>query len=221
MRNLNQFILERLKLNKDTKVFQYKYHPKNFDELRSLLEQLLDKRGKDADLNDIDVSKITSFGEKITSGKYSHGGSGLFYGLDPHNIKIDRWNVSNVENMNSMFEGCENFTGQGLENWNVSKVEDMADMFFNCEKFTGQGLKNWNVSGVNDMACMFSYCENFNCDLSNWDISNVEDMRGMFDQCINFTGKGLENWKPLKCKNMRAMFDDCTSLKNKPSWYKE
>jgi hypothetical protein len=37
----------------------YNYHPKNKEELKDIIKQLLDKRGPDADLNDIDTFKIT------------------------------------------------------------------------------------------------------------------------------------------------------------------
>ena len=161
MKNLNSFILEhlecpklsiieRLKLNKDTKLKTYNYFPKSFDELRALLRKLLEERGPDADLNDIDVSNVTTFSD-------TENDIGLFEDLDPHNIKIDRWDVSNVKNMNYMFSECENF---------------------NCN------LSNWKVNKVKYMRWMFDDCKNFNCDLSKWDVSNVKDMFHMFDGCV-------------------------------------
>ena len=67
------------------------------DELRSLIQTELYYHGADADLNFIDVSQITDM-------------SLLFYGLDIGNIKIDKWDVSNVTDMYCMFFMCENFT---------------------------------------------------------------------------------------------------------------
>ena len=212
MKNLNEYVIERLKINKGISPIKYNYHPKDFKELRSLIEQLLDERGKDADLNNIDVSNITAFYENFEN-------KGLFEDLDPHNIKIDKWNVSNVKDMRYIFCDCKNFNCN-LENWDVSNVEDMNCMFIDCKKFIGQGLDKWNVSNVKDMAFMFDGCYNFNCNLSNWNVSNVENMKFMFCGCEKFTGQGLENWKPLKYPYMNYMFDGCTSLKNKPSWYK-
>jgi hypothetical protein len=58
----------------------YKYFPKDKKELRTLLEQLLKERGRNADLNDIDTSLITDMSE-------------LFHGLNISNIKIDGWDV--------------------------------------------------------------------------------------------------------------------------------
>ena len=82
--------------------------PQTWVELRELMEDRL-KKDKNADLNDIDVSNI----------KYMEG---LFVGLDPHNIKIDKWDVSKVTDMGGMFSYCRNFEGKGLENWDVSNV---------------------------------------------------------------------------------------------------
>ena len=117
MKNLQDIIQEKLQIGSKTKVSSYKYHPKDGDELRKLIEQLLDKgeRGEDADLNDIDTSKITDM-------------SYLFYNLDPHNINISKWNVSNVTNMCEMFSFCKNFNSD-LSKWDVSKVKNMTNMF--------------------------------------------------------------------------------------------
>ena len=153
MRNLNTFILERLKINKDiSPIIKYNYHPNDFDELRSLLEKLLKERGKDADLNDIDVSKITNFFG-------NNNRIGLFEDLDPHNIDISKWDVRNVRNMRSMFKHCENFDCD-LSKWDVSNVNIMTFMFSYCKKFNCD-LSNWNVSNVEYMDYAFDDCTNF------------------------------------------------------------
>ena len=59
MKQLNQYITEKLRINKDSNKIEYHYHPKDRDELRSLIKELLKERGKNADLNDINVSDIT------------------------------------------------------------------------------------------------------------------------------------------------------------------
>ena len=117
MNNLSTYIIEKLKINKDS--IKYHYYPTNKKELRSLIQKLLEERGNDADLNDIDVSDITDMSE-------------LFTDLDPHNIDISEWNVSNVKDMLSMFDNCKNFNSD-LSKWNVSKVEDMRFMFNGCD----------------------------------------------------------------------------------------
>ena len=238
MKSINNFIYERLKINKDSKLITHHFFPTELYQLRALLEKLLKERGKDADLNDIDVSKITTFYSPST------GNFQLFRGLHPRNIKIDKWdvsnvedmtgvfgncvsfncdlsnwNVSNVKNMKSMFEGCKKFKGQGLENWDVSNVKSMNYMFKHCYKFTGQGLRNWKINNVKSASSMFIYCEKFDCDLSNWEVSNIETMNFMFYGCEKFKGDGLENWKPKLHCQIDSIFDNCDSLKKYPKWY--
>ena len=130
MKTLNSFIIEKLKLGKNIQINNYNFFPKDFDELRSLLEQLLEERGPHADLNDIDVSQVTSFGDTIKTGKYKSYW-GLFYGLNPHNIDISEWNVSKVENMRGVFFNCKNFDCD-LSKWDVSGVKYMDFIFDGC-----------------------------------------------------------------------------------------
>ena len=158
--DLNNDVNDINDLGNELNKFNYKYHPKDFKELRHLVKQLLNERGKDADLNDIDVSQLTTFYGKDTNGDY-----GLFERLDPHNIDISQWDVSNVENMRCMFHMCINF---------------------NCD------LSYWDVSNVKDMRVMFAECKKFDCDLSNWNVSNVRDMDNMFDGCISL--KNIPSW---------------------------
>ena len=240
MKTLNNYINEAL-IKKNTKIQQYKYYPKNFDELRSLLEKLLEERGKDANLNDIDVSQVTSFYSDMPR----PSGLGLFEKLDPHNIDISDWDVSNVENMKRLFYECENFTGKGLENWDVSNVKDMEKTFKHCYEFTGTQVENWNVGKVKNMYCMFIGCHDFKGNLKKWNISNVENMSHMFAYCRYFSGNGLEKWnisnvknmfsmfkccerftcdlsrwKPSSFTNTKEMFLKCFYLRNRPVWYK-
>ena len=150
MKNLTNYILEKLVINKNTKVKVYNYHPKDEIELRKILENRL-AQDKNADLNDIDISQITDMGEL-------YGDTGLFEDLDPHNINISDWNVNHVTNMESMFYNCENFDCD-LSNWDVSNVEDMSYMFYNCSKFTGKGLNNWKVKidNINKVKQIFAF----------------------------------------------------------------
>ena len=148
MKIIQQYIQEKLKLNKDIKVNEYTCHPKDRFELRKILEERL-KEDKNAYLNDIDVSKITDMSALRL-------GQSLFYHLDPHNIDISSWNVGNVTNMSFMFYGCENFNCD-ISEWDVRKVTNMNAMFYGCENFYCN-LNNWDVSNVDNMNGIFEYC---------------------------------------------------------------
>ena len=116
MKQITNFIKEGLKITSKTRVNEV-YHPKDRNELKELIEKLLDERGEDANLNDIDTSEITDMSE-------------LFYGLDPHNIDISKWDVSKVIDMSWIFYRCYNFNSD-LSKWDVSNVKDMYGMFDN------------------------------------------------------------------------------------------
>ena len=117
MQNIGTYITEKLKLNKDSGS-HYNYHPKDRDELRQLIQELLKERGKDADLNDIDTSDITDMHH-------------LFYGLNIHNINISEWDVSNVKDMWMMFYGCVKFDCD-LSEWDTTECKIKAGMFMRC-----------------------------------------------------------------------------------------
>ena len=169
MKQINKYIVERLHINKDTgnHDHHYNYHPKTGDELKELVYRLINERGNDGDLNDIDTSKITDMNYMFADSKF--------------NGDISNWDVSNVENMNYMF-GNSKFNGD-ISNWNVSNVYDMSYMFMQS-KFNGD-ISNWDVSNVETMDSMF-YRSEFtgeNGDISKWDVSNTKNnMYYMFNK---------------------------------------
>ena len=116
MKDLKNLILENLVINGDIKENQqvgYNYHPKTKDELKELVNKLIEERGNDANLNDIDTSKITDMSE-------------LFQGSN-FDGDISKWNVNNVKDMSYMFKDSK-FNGD-ISNWDVRKVKDMSGMF--------------------------------------------------------------------------------------------
>ena len=180
MKTLNQYIKEKLIINKDYN--QYTYAPKSFDELRKIIEDRYDKLGPGTkqnpiDFNDIDVSNLDSF--------CNDKGKGIFDQTRFKYIDISDWDVSNIKSMNSMFYWCEELESAGdLSNWDVSNVMLMRTMFSYCSKLKSLGdISCWDVSNVTDMRFMFEWCESFNQDISNWNVSNETYMDFMFHNC--------------------------------------
>ena len=182
MKTLNQYIKEKLIINKD--YHDAKIVVKSFEELRKIIEDRYEKLGPGTkqdpiDFNDIDVSNIDSF--------YNYNGyKGLFEKTKFKYIDISDWDVSNVKSMHSMFYKCKELKSFGdISNWNVSNVTDMNHMFFRC-KYFNQDISKWDVSSVTDTRLMFCDCKSFNQDLSNWDVSNLNHLSyilSMFDNC--------------------------------------
>lgn len=110
---------------------------------------MIKERGQDADLNDIDVSKIDNM-------NYLFNEAGVYE--DIRNIDVSDWNVSKVREMCETFANCPKFDCD-LSNWDVSNVTDMNGMFTDCKTFRGKGLDKWNVKNVRYMEDMFNGCD--------------------------------------------------------------
>ena len=151
MKTLNQYIQEKLIINKDYRDVNM-LTPKSFDELRKIIEDRYDKLGAGTkenpiDFNDIDVSNLDSFCND----------KGIFEDMNFKHIDISDWDVSNIKSMRCMFWGCLELKSVGdLSNWDVSKVTDMWGMFYHCEKLKSVGdISKWDVSNVIHSTYMF------------------------------------------------------------------
>ena len=134
--------------------------------------------------------------------------SGLFKDT-MFNQDISGWNVSNVSNMESLFENNQAFN-QSLNNWNTSNVTSMNSMFLGAINFN-QSLENWNTSNVTSMNSMFLGAIRFNSRVNNWNVSNIIDSSGAFMNAFRFS-QDIYNWKMSRCINFTNMFNGCISL---------
>ena len=176
-----------------------------------------------SDMQDRSMGKTVRKEDKITTNEdlknkiqklYKEQGEGKT--LDVSSLT----DIINCDDFSGIFEGYKKVKQIiGLEKWDVSHVKYMRSMFYNCYNFNSD-LSNWDVSNVKDMRFMFQNCKKFNSDLSNWNVSNVEDMSFMFVNCDNFN-YDLSKWDVSKVTDMKYMFDYCESLEQLPSWYKE
>ena len=121
MKSLKSYIQEKLIIKKSNKQSNnnYKYFPKDKNELKDIILQRIEAEGNKVDLNDIDVSEITDMSE-------------LFKNFFNFRGNISQWDVSNVTNMQGMFAWCEAFN-QDISNWDVPKVKYVEDIFKGCQ----------------------------------------------------------------------------------------
>ena len=67
-----------------------------------------------------------------------------------------------------MFHGAESFN-QPVNKWDVSNVDNMFFLFSNSHSFN-QSLNDWDVSNVTDMDAMFAFASSFNQPLNDWNV---------------------------------------------------
>ena len=153
MKSLNQYIKEKLIINKDYR--DNTIVVKTFDELRKIIEDRYDKLGPGTkqnpiDFNDIDVSNLHYF--------FNNEDKGIFEYTKFKYIDISEWDVSNIKSMRGMFFMCKELKSVGdISKWNVSNVTNMTHMFNGYNNFN-QDISNWNVSNVRYHAYTFYNC---------------------------------------------------------------
>ena len=76
-----------------------------------------------------------------------------------------------------MFNRAFTFNGY-IITWDVSNVTDMNNMFQEAKVFN-QEIGSWDVSNVTDMSLMFFKAEKFNAFIRTWDVSNVTNISNM------------------------------------------
>ena len=128
MNTLASHMNEALKIGKNISKFsKYSCRPDNKDELKSIIDDRIEKEGPNCNLNDIDTSLITDMSYLF---KYSS-----------FNGDISCWNTSKVEDMSGMFYGTP--FNSDISNWDVSNVKYMGFMF-NRTDFN-QDISKWKL----------------------------------------------------------------------------
>ena len=137
------------------------------------------KLGYNADLNHIDVSKVT----KMNS-LFSFNNTVIKFDGD-----ISKWNVSNVTTMFQLFYNS-NFNGN-IDSWDLSKLKD-ADLMFRHSKRT------------NDLGKI-----KFHPNVSDYLVLDGSDYTGEFNTQQYFKGSFVDTEKLQKRYNIWVIKNDC------------
>ena len=113
-------------------------------------------------------------------------------------------NASNVTDMQGMFDGCTSLNTGNFTDWDVSEVTNMVSLFNNCENFNGD-VSSWNVGKVTNMSRMFGNNQKFNQDIGDWDVSSVTNIAQMFSNADAFN-QDIGDWNVSKVTSMISVF---------------
>ncbi len=96
---------------------------------------------------------------------------------------------------------------QGLEHIDVSQVEDMEGIFENCCDITSLDLSSWNTSSITNLSNAFRDCHELtSLNVSNWDVSNVDSLEFAFEMTRKLLSLDLSSWETPKLKNADCLF---------------
>jgi surface protein len=165
-----------------------------------------------------------------------------FWRASNFNGSVNGWNVSNVTNMQGLFQQTQ--FNSPLDTWDVRKVTSMGGSSDNTEgmfKSTpfnqdismwqtdslvllgstfyaatqfNQNINSWNVSKVTNMNGTFAFAYAFNQPLNNWNTSNVIGMYSTFWNATSFN-QNINSWNVSKVTRMDRMFQGAIAF-NQP-----
>ena len=129
------------------------------------------------DFNMIDTSSVTTM-------------ESCFESITASNLIIDKWDTSNVTNMQSMFiyfgYANQNAGNLNLKNFNTEKVTNMSYMFWNHHYYNPGvlDLSSFKTPSLVDISNMFKNARYLTeLDISNFDFSNIKSYSGCFTNC--------------------------------------
>ena len=182
MKSLNEYIIEKILINKSSKLNKIK--AETLIQLKSIIWERYHNNNSFIDLTDIDISELDDL-------------SDVFARLNTVEvIDISGWDTSNVTVMADMFRKCAKLKNIiGIENLDVSKLEDASCMFYGCENLIELDLTNWNTISLENMSYMFYNCSNLKIikNIENWQLTSIKDVSYMFYECTKLD-VDLSNW---------------------------
>ena len=188
MKSLNQYIIEKILINKSSKFNKIKVESK--DQLEAIIQKRYNNNNSFIDLTDIDISKLDNL-------------SSIFCGLKLEVVNISGWDTSNVTTMENMFCFCDKLKNIiGIENLDVLKLKRANFMFDSCENLVELDLTNWNPISLQRAWGMFDDCLNLKIikNIENWQFPNIKDVSYMFCDCAKLD-VDLSNWDLTNIKD--------------------
>ena len=182
MKSLNQYIIEKILINKNSKLNKIKVESK--EQLQSIIQERYNNNNSFVYLSDIDVSELDDLSYIL----------GILNHVEV--IDISGWDTSNVRDMNFMFSQCKKLKKIiGIENLDVSKLEYANYMFYGCENLVELDLTNWNPKLLQKTRYMFYGCLNLKIikNIENWQLPNIKEVKYMFSGCTKLD-VDLSNW---------------------------
>ena len=142
----------------------------------------------DQNIGSFDTSGVADFRQMFKNAfAFNNGGS----------TSINNWDTSSATDMYQMFVTTESFN-QPIGGWDVSNVLNMEGMFNQAYvgPVTGDSLNSWDVSSVTTMRQMFLRGVGFNSinpNIESWNTVNVTNFQGFLQQSTDFN-RDLSNW---------------------------
>lgn len=174
MKTLNNFILEKFKINSKN-IKNNKYIVKDKNELLKIIsKRALDSKDSILDLNDLDISNVKEL-------------SYLFETVKVKSVDMNEWDVSHIKDIHGLFWCNRNIEEVFISDWNTSNIESFYGVFYSCENLKKLDLSNWKFDNCKEIDLMFANCINLDVSFANnWDIKDNVNMGDAFRECNSY-----------------------------------
>lgn len=219
MKKLQDIIIEKLKLDKDSKSKRIDYYiPKTLVELNKYIDSQKEKshmthemygtKDYPVDLSYIDFSLLANQNNESLSYLF-YGDTDILY-LDMSNCKF-----GNMLSIDHMFNDTQ-IKEINISNWDLGEISILTGLFEDCRELQKiYGIENLDMSKITRISSMFNHCVSLtDLDLSKWDLSNTIRLVNIFNECTSLKTLDLSDWYQyshnfIKCAKM---FKNCCEL---------
>ena len=135
-------------------------------------------------------------------------------------VEIKMNKMQHLENLEHMFEGCEELVAFDGSSINISKVQSLEALFRECKSLKRAEVSTWNVSNITNMKGLFQNTGNLTNigDISNWDVSKSNLTRLFHYENLLTTYK---NYVVVSYPAYAILGRYDISLKEKETWWKD
>ena len=125
-------------------------------------------------------------------------------------VDLSFFNSSLINDINSMFQGCNSLKEINFTNFNTSSVINMKKLFEDCSNLEYLDLSGFRTLNVKDMSYMFSNCKSLKfLDISNFYINNIVNIDMLFNEL-----NSLETINLFNVENGKLLDTQIEKLKN-------
>ncbi len=89
--------------------------------------------------------------------------------MPKNTVEVPKHLPLKIKSLRTAFNGLKSEEVLNIDKWDVSNVTDMYSMFFEAKKFN-QDISKWKTKNVRNMIGLFSGADNFNKPLSSWNV---------------------------------------------------
>ena len=232
MKQLNKYILEKLKIRKSTKTNIKITDSQHFIDVVS---QKLKFNDKILDLSNFDFSKYSNNYipalmnidtiyqvESIDISNWKLGSNintlqQLFCNLDSLTeiIGFDTIDFSNIVSIESLFQGT-GLTEFDYTNISFPKLKRAENLFAFSNDLEYINISNWEVPQLGNCARMFAQCPKLTTveGLNTWNKTSIIECKYMFFSCKSLKNINVNGFDVSQLKGAESMFEECSSLKS-------